>query len=123
MRYGRLDRRITIQRKIVTSSPSGQPIETWVDLDPRRWASVNPVSGDERFTEPQLAGKQQTEFQVRYSADVASLTPLDRIVYPAIEPASPPPEIPPATIYDVLAVHEVGRREGLRIITSRRADA
>ena len=121
MRAGKLDRLVTIQRRQVTQSGSGQEIITWVNLAARRWAAANPVSGDERFNEPQLAAKQQTEFQVRYSTDIASLTPQDRILYPALD-GSPLPEPEAADIFDVLAVHEIGRREGLRIITVRRVD-
>jgi SPP1 family predicted phage head-tail adaptor len=110
VRYGRLDRRIAIQRKTVTQSPSGQPVETWATLA-TRWASVKPVSGDERFSDPQLAAKQQTEFEVRHAADVASLTPMDRIVLTAT-----------GAVHDILAVHEIGRREGLKIIAVRRSD-
>jgi SPP1 family predicted phage head-tail adaptor len=123
MRAGRLDRRITIQRKASSLSPSGQENETWSDLAARRWASVQPVSGDERFSAPQYFARQQVEFVVRWSSAVADLRPTDRIVYPSIPESSPPPaQIPNSTIYDVLAVHEVGRREGLRIIAVRRAD-
>jgi SPP1 family predicted phage head-tail adaptor len=110
MRAGRLDRKIDIQRKTVTVSPSGAPIETWNNLAANRWAYVAPASGDERFSDPQLAAKQQVEFGIRYSADVADLNPLDRISYGA-------------SIYDIHAVHEIGRREGFKIIAVRRADA
>jgi SPP1 family predicted phage head-tail adaptor len=122
MNLGRLDRRIALQRKTVTRSPSGQPIETWSPLVARRWASVAPVLGDERFTAPQYAALEQVEFRLRWSSDVASVTPLDRIVYPAPAASSPPPPIAEHDLYDVLAVHEIGRRAGLRIVTARRVD-
>jgi head-tail adaptor len=122
MRYGRLDRQITIQRKTVTQSASGDPVETWATLA-RRWASMDKLSGDERFNAPQILAQQQTEFQVRWSGDLAGLSPLDRIVYPALADASPEPTPTAGSIYDVLAVHEIGRREGLQIVAVRRADA
>lgn len=122
MRAGRLDRRVTIQRKVVTQSSSGQPVESWVTLAARRWASHSPLTGDERFTDPQYAGKQQVEWGIRWSADVADLSPLDRIVYPALAAGSPPPIPDHASVFDVVAVHEIGRREGLRVVTVRRAD-
>lgn len=123
MRAGRLDRRITIQRKTVTMSSSGEPVETWTAVGAmRRAASKTPVRGDERFSTPQLVAREQVEFGVRYSADVAALTPQDRIIEPALEEASPANEPRSRDIYDVLGVHEIGRREGLRIITARRAD-
>ena len=82
-----------------------------------------PASGDERFSQPQIAAKQVTEFGVRYSADIADLIPLDRIVYPSVPETSPTTPIPNTSIYDILEVHEVGRREGFKIIAARRADA
>ena len=119
MRAGKLDRLITLQRKDSVASSSGQPIDTWEDLVSRRWASVAPVRGDERFTAPQYAAKEQTEFRIRWSENVADLSPLDRIVYPASN-GDPVPD--PRHVYDILAVHEIGRFEGLKIITFRRAD-
>ena len=115
MKAGKLDRRITVQRKTSTQSDSGQPLDTWATLVGPRWAAVAPVRGDERFTAPQYAAKQQTEFKIRWSQDVADLTPLDRIIYPYGSENE-------ADIYDVLAVHEIGRQEGMQIITFRRAD-
>lgn len=120
MRAGRLDRRITIQRRSVTYSDSGEPQETWAALSERRPASVSPVSGEERFTGEQYVARQQTEFRIRWSEDLAALTPLDRIVYPA-DDATASPEVT-GSIYDVMAVHELGRREGLRILAARQVD-
>lgn len=126
MQAGRLDRLITIQRNASTAGEDGQPVESWsVVGTARRPASMRPVRGDERFTAPQYVASEQVEFRVRYADTVAELTPLDRIVYPAFTSAesdSPPTDIETRRIYDVLAVHEIGRREGLQIITARRAD-
>ncbi len=122
MRAGRLDRKITIQRKTVTLEYSGQATETWADLVANRWAAVMPLGGDERFAIPEISAKQQVEFRVRWSSNVAGLTPQDRIVYPAPADTSPPTPILDTSIYDVAAVHEIGRREGLRIIAIRRTD-
>jgi SPP1 family predicted phage head-tail adaptor len=119
MRAGLLDRRITIQRKSVTQSGSGQSIETWSTLVQRMWAQVSPVSGDERFTQPQYAAKEQTEFRIRWAQAIADLSPLDRIIYPAVGISEQPA---PASIYDILSVGELGRRETLQIIAFRRAD-
>jgi SPP1 family predicted phage head-tail adaptor len=105
MKAGTLDRRITIQRKATTQSDSGQPVDTWAALVGSRWASVRPVRGDERFTAPQYAAKQQTEFQIRWSQDVADLTPLDRIIYPAGSSDL-------TAVFDILAVHESAARKG-----------
>ena len=125
MAAGKLDRKITIQRKSVTVSDSGDPVETWANLAVRRSASIWPFRGSEGFAPPQTTAYEQIEFRVRYSADVADLTPKDRILYPALTDAQAADsgyEIPARSIHDVLAVHEINRREGLKIITQRRAD-
>lgn len=122
MRYGRLNRKITIQRKTSTLADDGSEAETWADLAANRWASVNPVSGDERFSVPEIAANQQTEFLVRWSSTVEGLTPKDRIIYPPTPVTSPETPTPDTAIYDIAAVHEVGRRQALRIIATRRTD-
>ncbi|QUS40579.1 hypothetical protein RPMA_18345 [Tardiphaga alba] len=125
MKAGSLDRRISIQRKSLTQSPSGEPLEAWSNVALRRAASMWPVRGDERFSSPEKVAGEQIEFRIRYSSDVAVLTPLDRIIHPALSEAEaldPGHVIPERSIHDVLAVHEINRREGLKIITSRRAD-
>jgi SPP1 family predicted phage head-tail adaptor len=122
MRAGRLNRRITIQRKTVTQSASGEQIVAWSTIAARRAASMLPVRGDERFTAPQLGASEQIEFRIRYSADVSGLSPQDRIIHPALDDGSPPSEATDRQIHDIVAVHELGRREGLQIITVRRTD-
>lgn len=130
MKSGRLDRRISILRKTVTLSPSGMPIATWTPLALRVWAGMTPVRGDERLQADQYLATEQTEFQIRWSPAL-QVTPLDRIVYPALQLAdlegSPPEIVPDATVidrrqYEIAEVHEIGRREGLRIVASRRVD-
>jgi hypothetical protein len=80
------------------------------------------VSGNEAFSTPQIGAKQQAEFHVRWSSTIADLTPLDRIVCPVVPVTSPETPVPDTSIYDIAAVHEIGRRRGLRIIAVRRAD-
>jgi head-tail adaptor len=106
MRAGPLNRRIDIQRKSVA------PSETWSTLA-TRWASVAPVVGTERFALPQISATEQTQFQVRWGSDISDLSPLDRIVYPVGSTDE-------GDIYDIAAVHELGRREGFKIIAIRR---
>lgn len=132
MRAGRLDRSISILRKSVALTQSGAEIETWRPLGSlSRAASLSPLKGDERFSADQVVASEQVEFQVRWSTDIADLSPLDRIVTPALAltelEGSPPDLVPDAEIadrrqYDIIAVHELGRREGLRIQAARRVD-
>jgi head-tail adaptor len=120
---GRLDRRVTLMRKTETQSASGEPQVTWGILAGDRAASVAPVSGTERFAAPQIQAQEQVEIRVRWSTDIADLSPRDRVIYPALDTDDPPDEIPDTRIYDILAATEIGRREGWRIIASRRSDS
>lgn len=128
---GRLDRSVTILRKSLSLSASGEAIETWSPVILAVAASMAPLKGEERFAGEQHVALEQIEFRVRWRAELATLSPLDRIVEPALAvtdlQASPADtvlesEIPDRRQYDVLAVHELGRREGLRIIATRRVD-
>jgi len=120
MRAGPLDRKISIRRKTTTASDTGFLVESWSTLSLRRSASYRALKGDERFQGPQVVSSEQVEFRIRYSSDVADLTPQDQIVFPALESGDPEPV--GSRIYDILAVHQVGRREGLQIIAARRPD-
>src|SRR5262245_23046787 len=82
MRAGTLDRRIALQRKTVTQSPSGDPLETWATLIDNRPASVAGVAGSEQMGSDQIKARQQVEFRIRWSTNVADLSPLDRVIYP-----------------------------------------
>jgi SPP1 family predicted phage head-tail adaptor len=115
-----LDRKIDIERATITQTASGQQIETWEKLASVLSAAVTPVRGDERFTSAQFVAKQQVEFLIRWSLDVADVNPLDRIIYPASSDADSP-ELEPQ-IFDIIEVGEVGRREGLKIIAARRSE-
>lgn len=119
MRAGNLDRRVDIQRKTRTQSSSGEIIETWSDVVANIPASIAPLKGDERFNNPQIVATDQVEFRIRFSTEVAALTPLDRVIYPARGTASPPNE---GIVYDILQASELGRREGIRILAARRPD-
>lgn len=113
---GPLDRKISIERKTSTRDDHGQPIESWTRIGATRSAAKFPVSGTERFIADQFVGREQDEFQVRWTTDIADVSPLDRVVYPVT--VAPTDD----EIFDIIAVHEIGWRVGLRIITARRAE-
>lgn len=117
LKTGSMRWKISVERRTDTRDDHGQPIPTWTRVGLTRWAKVAPVSGNERYAADQFVARQQTEFTVRHSSDLASMNPMDRVVYPVT--ASPTDN----EIYDILAVHEVGYREALRIVTARRAEA
>lgn len=122
---GKLDRKITIQRKSSTLSDSGDPVDTWTNISVRRSASMWPFRATEGFANPEETAYEQIEFRIRYSTDVADLMPQDRVIYPALTTAQAADVgyvIPGRSIHDVLGVLEIGRREGFKIITQRRPD-
>ena len=121
MRAGRLDRMITIQRKTETKSDSGEPVESWTNVVLRRPATVVAVRGGEDFNNPAYAAKEMKQFWIRRSADVDDVSPLDRIIYPALSAASPTDDPHVRNIYNILAVHEAGR-DGFKIVAERRPD-
>lgn len=126
MRAGRLDKVITIQRKTVTRSDSGEPVETWTTLIARRAAGIwTPRSGAETFSEAHLVAREKAEWIIRKSSNVADLSPLDRVIYPALSANSPEEEPLERNIYDIVAApeaHEFGRNVALRLVTARRPD-
>lgn len=124
MRAGRLDRRIDLQRATAGQSASGAPLDGWETLAARLAASYSPVRGTERNDAPQFVAREQVEFRIRWTAGLADLNPKDRLIYPALRDDVSPVEEPDENqIFDIIAVHELGRRETLKILAARQADA
>lgn len=115
MRAGKLDRLISIQRKSVSRSNTGQEVISWVNLASQLPASVSPVRGDERFNGAQIVAQEQFEFTFRWFSAISDLAATDRIVYPSNDS----PSI--NQVYDVIQVGEIGRREGFRVIAFKRS--
>lgn len=107
MRAGKLDRRLVIQRKSITYSSSGAPVESWATLA-TVWAQARPVRGDERFSTRQLVGSAVMTFHIRYRSDLA-LSVLDRLSYDG-------------KTWDIADIRELGRRVGTEIDATARAD-
>lgn len=101
MRAGRLDRRITIQRKSVTQSDSGEEVVTWTDVD-TVYAEKVENRGDERFAAQQLVGHAIVTFRIRWSDTVKEVTDEHKIVFDGRD-------------YDITAVREIGRRVGIEM--------
>jgi hypothetical protein len=55
----RYDRQIIIQRKTLTQSGSGEPIETWADLCYKVFAFVAPTKGSEKFASPEKVASRK----------------------------------------------------------------
>lgn len=123
MRAGTLDRFVTIMRKSTTYASDGQPIDAWSVLGTlRRAANVAPIAGDERLATEQVSATQQTKFRLRYGDDLADLSPLDRVIYPAMTGLSSPEIIPDRHIFDVLEVSQLGRLDAIEVTARRRTD-
>lgn len=108
MHAGRLDRKVVLERATIVQSDSGQPIETWDELA-RLWADLRPLRGWEKAASPGHAAHEEVAFEMRWGNGWADLNPKDRIVCAGVT-------------YDILAVHEIGRREGLKVVAKRKAD-
>ncbi len=104
----KLDRRIILQRFTSTVDAYNEPVKTWATLA-TRWASYEPLSDGERFRAGETAADASARFVIRWSDAVSDLNPKDRLTFEGVT-------------YQILRVKEVGRREGLEITTSARAD-
>ena len=116
---GELDMRVAAQRYTSSSSPSGELVLVWATIGAVRSARMTPTSGMERYGSEQLEAKEQVEFVLRWALDLADLRPIDRIIEPASDALIDP--IPERSIYDIFAVLELGRHEGLRVLSTRRS--
>lgn len=105
---GRLDRRIRIERFTVTRDDFNAPSEAWATLT-TVWASVRQFTGYERNLADQVQGHAATVFTIRHSSTVADVNPKDRVVYDG-------------RTFNIEAVAEIGRREGLALSCIARVD-
>ncbi len=104
MRAGIMDRRIELQQKTVIQDTYGEEIETW-KKKATIWAGKRDFRGKEFFAAQQLNAEVSGVFCIRYRPDI---TPDDhRIIYDG-------------KTYDIKAVTEFGRREGLQLMVEAR---
>jgi SPP1 family predicted phage head-tail adaptor len=110
MRFGRMDRRVTIQRATLATNEYGERAETWGTLA-TMWAEISYKygSGSESIQSDQILAKQPVSFVIRYSTTTSGILPSDRVSYDG-------------KIYQIEAVQEIGRSEGLRIVTTLRGE-
>lgn len=106
--HGALDRRILLQRSIVTMNEFNEEIETWQTL-----AAVSSgkrdVSASEGFRAQEVGAELTARFSVRWSPVLADLNPRDRLMIGA-------------QIYNITAVREVERQRWLEIDAVRRTE-
>jgi len=110
MRFGKMDRRIVIERAALTTNQYGERAEAWATYA-TVWAEVSYKygSGTESIQSDQILTKQPVSFTIRFSADVSGVIPSDRVSYDG-------------NYYQIEALQEIGRREGLRIVTTLRGE-
>lgn len=101
MRAGDIDRRITIERVTIETSPSGSPIETWNPLA-TVWAKVDQQGGREFFASAQQVSERKVVFRIRW---IDGLTVLDRVMCDG-------------EVHDIHEVRRLGRKEGLELHTT-----
>lgn len=118
-RAGLLDTRVALQRKTTSLSSIGEEVEAWSTLA-TRWADLTPTAGIETNAAQQWVAREQTDFIVRWSPEIADLSPLDRVICPASDAGDSP--LSERSIYDIIAVHRIGRNDALRVRAARRTD-
>ncbi len=108
LRAGDLDRRITIERSTETRDGLNNPVKTWLPIA-TVWASKSDVSDSERVASQEVGAEIGTRFRIRRSRQVADINPKDRVIFEGRR-------------YDISAVKEIGRREGLEISAVARSE-
>ncbi len=105
---GPMDRRITLERSSTAPDAFNEPVQTWSILAEVA-ASYEPLSDGERFRAGETAATASARFVIRYSRAVAGLNPKNRLIFEG-------------AAWEILRVKEIGRREGLEISATVRAD-
>ena len=80
MQAGKLNRRITVEQVTESQDTSGFPSETWATYC-KRWASIVPLRGRERFEAQQFEAEVDVRFVVRYDSVTAAITPKMQVSY------------------------------------------
>lgn len=116
---GKLDRRITIRRQAQARDAHGEPIKDNLGHPVLEWCDMTTVAASktdirdaERIAAQQVGSTVTSRFVIRWSGRVDDLTPRDRLRYPHDDG----PE------WQIVAVKEIGRREGLEITAAARND-
>lgn len=103
-----MDRKIVLQRFTSTLDAYNEPVLAWSTLATRR-ASYEPIRDGERFRAGETAATASARFVIRYSSEVADVNPKDRLMFEG-------------GTWQILHVKEIGRREGIEISATVRAD-
>ncbi len=108
MYKGRMDRRIVIQRATETRDSFNNLVKTWSYLM-KVWADKEDVRDSERIASQEVGAEITTRFRIEWYLSLEDLNPKDRIIFED-------------KIYNISAVKEIGRKQGMEITASARAD-
>lgn len=104
MNIGKLDRRITLQALTVTRDSWNHPTESWEDVA-TVWATKSPRRALEPTEADQVVALELVDWYIRHRGDVqAGTTRL----------------LEGGAVYDIRGVQEIGRAQGLRLVTELR---
>lgn len=105
---GRLDRSLILRKRTVANNALGEPVETFTDLATAK-ASKTDITDAERVRAQQVGAEVTTRFRIRWSVNWSDLSAKDRCSYDGRE-------------YEIVAVKEIGRRNGLEITACARPE-
>lgn len=110
MSAGQLDRRVRLDRAVVTRDQFGGDAREWVPIG-TVWASRQDASDAEQMSASQVNAVKISRFVVRSSQMTRSITPQDRVFYDDVD-------------WDIQGVKETrdGRLAFLEITAQRRVD-
>ena len=101
-----MDRLVTLYKRTVASlSDYGEETVTWATA--QVWGERVELRGEERWTAQQVVGTRACKYRIRYRTDLAV---DDRLV-------------DGDDTYDIHAIVELGRKEGLELACTARDDA
>lgn len=99
MNIGRLDRRIDLQVRTLSTNEFNEQIETWA-TEAILWAEVRDLSATERIQAGRQVAVHAAAFKIRYRSTVTPAT--HRIVYFG-------------QVYNIKGLKSLGRMEGLEL--------
>lgn len=107
---GPRNRRIKIERRTYTLDAFGGEVVTWVEVENGWWASSQPAKDSEVFRNSEATATITHRFQMLWSATAwTQIDPTCRITFDG-------------KIYDIVAVKEIGRRDGIELSATARAE-
>ncbi len=106
MRARSLNRRIRFEAEVDKKTASGQVKGEWTAFGPDVWCSYQPRRGREQYTADQRYAEVECQFRIRF---LEGLTPKHRAIFEG-------------RTYDIIAVLELGRRDGFIVLAESRSD-